>query len=122
MIPEFPHFKKLELKDKEDVEKFTSKFSPYSDFNFVSMWSWDIRGKMGLSMLYGNLVVRFTDYLTGEPFYSFLGNHKANETAAELMNLSQKEGLPLKLQLIPEESVQKINQEKFYIIENRNHF
>jgi|GEM_PF-2721735 len=22
MIPEFPHFKKLELSDKEDVEKF----------------------------------------------------------------------------------------------------
>jgi len=46
MIPEFPQFKNLELTDKIDVEKFTSKFPPYSDFNFVSMWSWDIKGEM----------------------------------------------------------------------------
>ena len=46
MLPEFPQFKKLELSDKEEVEKFTSKFPPYSDFNFVSMWSWDIKGEM----------------------------------------------------------------------------
>lgn len=65
MISEFPQFKKLELADKKDIEKFTSKFPPYSDFNFVSMWSWDIRGEMRVSQLNGNLVVRFTDYLTG---------------------------------------------------------
>ena len=81
MIPEFPEFKKLELSDKEDVEAFTKKFPPYSDFNFVSMWSWDIKGEMRLSILNGNLVVRFTDYITGDPFYSFLGNNKTNETA-----------------------------------------
>src|SRR6185436_18619332 len=109
MIPEFPEFKKLELTDKEEVEKFTSKFPPYSDFNFVSMWSWDIKGEMRLSMLNGNLVVRFTDYLTGELFYSFLGNSKVNETAEMLINFSRKEGLGAKLRLVPEDSIKGLN-------------
>lgn len=87
MIPEFPEFKKLELSDKKDIEQFTSKFPPYSDFNFVSMWSWDIKGEMRVSQLNDNLVVRFTDYLTGEPFYSFLGNNKVNDTAEKLLEI-----------------------------------
>ena len=70
MIPEFPEFKKLELSDKEEVEKITSKFPPYSDFNFVSMWSWNIENKIWISQLYGNLVVHFTDYLTDGTFLS----------------------------------------------------
>lgn len=73
MIPEFPQFKVLELSDKGDIEVFTKKFPPYSDFNFVSMWSWDIKGDMRISQLNDNLVVRFTDYLTGNPFFSFFG-------------------------------------------------
>ena len=67
MIPQFPEFKSLELSDKKDIESFTKRFPPYSDFNFVSMWSWDIKEEIRISQLNGNLVVRFTDYLTGKP-------------------------------------------------------
>jgi hypothetical protein len=49
MLPEFPKFKSIEISDKEDVEKITKKYPPYSDFNFVSMWSWDIKGDMRVS-------------------------------------------------------------------------
>jgi hypothetical protein len=122
MIPEFPQFKGLELSDKEDVEKITKKFPPYSDFNFVSMWSWDIKGEMRISLLNGNLVVRFTDYLTGEPFYSFLGNNKVNETAEKLLELSKKEGAKLKLRLVPEDSIKGMDGSHFKILEDRDHF
>ncbi len=122
MIPTFPSFKKLELTDREEIEKFTKKFPPYSDFNFISMWAWDIKGEMRVSKLNDNLVVLFTDYLTGEPFYSFLGDHKVNETAETLLNLSTKEGLKPILKLVPEESVNKIDNNKFQIGEDRDHF
>ena len=56
MLPEFPKFKSIELSDKEDVEKITHKYPPYSDFNFVSMWSWDIKGEMRISEFYGNFM------------------------------------------------------------------
>jgi len=103
MIPEFPQFKKLELEDKKDVEKFTSKFPPYSDFNFVSIWSWDTKGEMRISQLNNNLVVRFTDYLSGNPFFSFLGDNKVDETIQELMDYSKEKYGQTCLKLVPEE-------------------
>ncbi|MFH1608981.1 MAG: phosphatidylglycerol lysyltransferase domain-containing protein [Patescibacteria group bacterium] len=122
MLPEFPKFKSIELSDKEDVEKITHKYPPCSDFNFVSMWSWDIKGEMRISQLYGNLIVRFTDYLTGEPFYSFLGDNKVNETAQALLELSKEEGLKSELKLVPEFIIEKLDNKKFKIKEDRDHF
>ena len=120
MIPQFPEFKKLELSDKDEVESFTKKFPPYSDFNFISMWSWDVKAEVRISELNGNLVVRFTDYLTGEPFYSFLGNTKVNETAEALIEVSRTLGLNSKLKLVPEDSVLGLNKEIFKVEEDRN--
>ncbi len=122
MIPEFPQFKSLELSDKKDVEKFTSQFPPYSDFNFVSMWCWDIQGAMRISQLNNNLVVRFTDYLTGEPFFSFLGNNMVNETVETLLEFSKKEGLNAQLKLVPEDSISNLDKNRFTIEEDPNHF
>lgn len=120
-LPEFPNFKRIELSDKEDIEKITSKYPPYSDFNFVSMWSWDTKNQMRISQLHGNLVVRFTDYITGEPFYSFLGDNKVNETADALLQLSKEEGLEPKLKLVPE-IVANLLDSRFKIQEDRDNF
>lgn len=122
MIPEFPKMKPIELSDKEEVEKITKKYPPYSDFNFVSMWSWDIKGEMRLSILNSNLVVRFTDYLTGNPFYSFLGDNKVDNTIEELLKLSKKEGLIPELKLIPEHSIKGFDENKYKLIEDRDNF
>ncbi|MFH1170725.1 MAG: phosphatidylglycerol lysyltransferase domain-containing protein [Candidatus Vogelbacteria bacterium] len=122
MLPQFPTFKKLELSDKAEVEAHTSKYPPYSDFNFVSMWSWDVNGEMRISELNGNLVVRFNDYLTGEPFYSFLGDNEVNDTAEKLLERAKKDGLKEKLGLVPEISIQKLNRETFLVSEDRDNF
>ena len=116
MIPQFPEFKKLELSDKEEIQKMTQKYPPYSDFNFVSMWSWDIKGEMRISVLNENLVVRFTDYITGKLFYSFLGDNEVSETAKKLLDLSKAEGLTPELKLIPEHSVKNLDLSKFNLI------
>lgn len=122
MIPEFPKFKKIELVDKEDIEKITSKFQPYSDFNFISLWSWDTKGDMRFSQLHGNLIVRFTDYVTGKPFYSFLGDKEVNKTADILLNFSAKEKLAPKLFLIPEVVALNLDKTKFTVKEDRDNF
>ena len=122
MIPAFPQFKPIELSDKEQVEKITQKYPQYSDFNFVSMWSWDIKGEMRLSILNGNLVVRFTDYLTGEPFFSFIGDNEINNTAEILLQLSKKEGLGSILKMVPEHSIKNLDTTKFKIEDDRDHF
>ncbi len=111
MIPEFPEFKKLELSDREEIESFTKKFPPYSDFNFVSMWSWDIKDEMALSVLNGNLVVKFTDYLSGDPFYSFIGTNQVTETAKALLLSSENNDWEISLHLIPKDVAQHISTE-----------
>lgn len=122
MLPQFPQFKKLELSDKNDIEKITSQYPPYSDFNFTSMWSWDIKEEMRISQLNDNLVARFSDYLTGKPFYSFLGSNKTNETAEALLELSKKERLMAQLKLIPEEIATGLSESKFFVKEDIDNF
>jgi hypothetical protein len=122
MIPEFPQFKLLELTDKKDVEAFTSKFPPYSDFNFASLWCWNLEGEMRLSILNNNLVVHFTNYLTSEPFYSFLGDKEVDETASILLDFSIEKGLKPKLSLVPEIVALKLDKTKFSIEEDPNNF
>lgn len=102
MIPDFPNFKYLELSDKTDIDNFTNEFIPYSDFNFASMWSWDIKNSVQVSVLNENLVVLFSDYLTGKPFVSFIGKTKLPETSIDLLNFSKKKYKSNSLRLIPE--------------------
>ncbi|MCX6747943.1 MAG: phosphatidylglycerol lysyltransferase domain-containing protein [Candidatus Nomurabacteria bacterium] len=118
MIPEFPQFKSLELEDRKDVERFTSKFPPYSDFNFVSMWSWDVKGEMGISQLNGNLVVRFTDYINGKPFFSFLGDNKVTETANTLIEYSKEHYGKNKISLIPEHTIEFLDEDHGFDLES----
>ena len=102
MIPKFPEFKKLKFSDKLDVDKIVRKYPPYSDFNFISIWSWDSKDDIEISDLDGNLAVYFTDYITDEPFYSFIGDTNINETAVKLLELAEKNGLLKQLKLVPD--------------------
>lgn len=105
MIPRFPSFKAIEPTDRAEVEAFTRSFPPYSDFNFLSLLCWDTQGAHALSWLHGNLVVRFSDYVSGTPFYSFLGTSSVRETAENLIALSARKGLAPVLRLVPEATI-----------------
>ncbi|MEY4580839.1 MAG: hypothetical protein RL701_5542 [Pseudomonadota bacterium] len=94
MIPQFPQFKKLVVEDHEAVDAHTRGLQSYSDYNFTSMWAWNIEERRELSMLNDNLVVKFTDYVTGEPFLSFLGKRETQRTACSLLDFSESMGLP----------------------------
>ncbi len=122
MLPQFPIFKKLELSDKADIDAITCKYPPYSDFNFVSMWSWNVESEMRVCQLNGNLVVNFTDYITAEPFLSFLGSNRINETVEDLLTLSHATGMQEQLKLVPELSIQGLDLTKFVVQEDRDHF
>ena len=123
MIPQFPEFKKLELSDKEDIEKYTNRFPPYSDFNFVSMWSWDIKGDLRVSILNDNLIVRFNDYLTEEPFFSCIGTNEIPQTVKNLLALAPILGILPELGLIPEETAKCITEADGLLVEeDRDNF
>jgi hypothetical protein len=121
MIPTFPNMKPLAIANKREVESFTAHFLPYSDFNFLSMWSWDTKGDMAFSQLNGNLIVRFTDYITSEPFYSFIGTTDANATAKALLEASAAEGLSSSLKLIPHETAVTLTASAFTVTAQPQH-
>ncbi|MCX6783535.1 MAG: phosphatidylglycerol lysyltransferase domain-containing protein [candidate division WWE3 bacterium] len=125
MIPNFPTFKKLELSDKADIQAFTFKFPSYSDFNFLSMWTYNVSNMIEISNLFGNLVVKFQDYQSDNFFYSFLGFCNIVETIDILLDKSGSNGIENYLSLIPEDCVNKQLSEltqQFNVCENRDDF
>src|ERR1700753_2385770 len=102
MEPLFPQFKKLQLEDILKIKNYTDNFPPYSDYNFVSIYSYNTQELIEFSFLNNNLVILFEDYITGEPFFSFLGNAFVNNTIHQLFTLATKKNILPNLQLIPE--------------------
>ena len=122
MLPQFPQFKPIELSDKEDIEQITHQYPPYSDFNFVSMYSWDVKGEMRVSELNGNLVVKFFDYLSKEPFYSFLGQNNVKDTIEQLIKFSKDNKVGLKLKFISQEIESAHHSSNFIYLLDQDNF
>jgi len=126
MIPTFPNHKKLEKTDYNEIRQFTSKFVPYSDYNFVSLYSYDTGSDIQLSQYKGNLIVKFSDYIDDSiHFYSFIGKNEVGDTIKTLLDYSASNNLQKKLSLIPEDCIKdnitKLS-EKFTIEEDKtNH-
>lgn len=104
-IPLFPAFKKLELQDRNFVSNFNSHFLPYSDFNFMSLWSYDVEEDVIISFLNNNLVIQMRDYITNTPFYMFLGTNKVNDTIETLLESAITNKLEPQLKCIPEVNI-----------------
>ena len=122
MIPLFPEFKKLEISDKEDVNFFTSNFKPTSDFNFAGTWSWDVTDGMQISQLNSNYVIRFIDYSSREPFFTFLGVNNTTDTVMKILDFAKSEGIKEELKLIPDFCIENFDKNLFKIEEDRDNF
>lgn len=103
-IPNFPRFDRLSLQQKAEIDAFTDHHLPYSEYTFANMWCWDLDDTAALSLLNGNLVLRFREYESGLPFLSFLGTADTRETALTLLRYSESKLERSQLCLIPEVS------------------
>lgn len=121
-IPAFPEFRKIFIEDRTLVESYTNNFLPYSDFNFTSLWSWDTDNERMISELNGNLVILFTDYETRQPFLSFIGLNKLDDTANKLLLYAKGSNIVPILRLIPEESATGMRLSTLDVLEDRNNF
>jgi hypothetical protein len=119
MINKFPEFKKLELSDKVEVENITRQYLPYSDYHFTQMWIWDNHEPSMLSKLDGNIVIRHSDALTGESFYSFLGSNCLNSTIKTIFDFLNDANIPKILRWMPQEIAEKSDQCLYSITEDR---
>ena len=109
-IPNFPNFTELKLTHKSFIDEFTSQFRPYSDFNFVSLFCWDVKGTASFSMLNNNLVISLPDYISGEKIYSILGENQIDNSINQLFNLTDK------ITLVPEVTIEHLIDKRRYIV------
>jgi hypothetical protein len=122
MLPIFPAFKKICLDDEVSIKEITQRFAPYSDFNFTSLWAWNTKDCIELAVLNHNLVVKFTDYITQEPFYSFIGTNNVDQTAEKLIEQAISENITPTLKLIPQDTADLMSKEIFKIEEDIDGF
>jgi hypothetical protein len=120
MPPAFPSFKLLELSDQAAIEAVTRRYPPYSDLEFGSLWSWNVKGEIAWSLAGETLVFRLTDYDTGRPFLTFLGEGRG--VTEDLLALSTASGWGATLRLVPEASALTLDPAHFAIEESRDHF
>lgn len=122
-IPIFPNFINVTLETKLHFDEFVNKFEVYSDFNFNSFYAWDVEKAHGISQLDGNLVLRFTDYVTSEPFFSLIGSDNIEDSIEKLLSFSESNGFGSSLKLVPECVVRSMScGSNFSVQEDRDNF
>jgi len=120
MKPQFPVFKPINISDKKYIETFTGQFPPYSDFNFTSIWAWNTSDRIHFSNLNGNLVILFYDYVSNNPFFSFIGSNKIEETASLILDYSANEYGVDFLKLIPEHLIHHFLNNRWNVMPDEN--
>lgn len=117
MINKYPYFSKLDLSQKDQINQITGKFAPYSDFNFTSLFCWDVDSSTEISLLNDNLVIRMPDYLDGHLLYSILGDNMIDESVIQLLSEVNR------LELVPDVVVDSIkDHSRYHIVEDRDSF
>lgn len=112
------------MQDKNIIETFVKQYPPYSDYNFVSLWCYNTKDSIEISILNENLVIKFLDYFGIEHFYSFLGNKRVEETIGRLLARSRGNNTAKELILIPE--INLLSEKKvfknFLVTEDESNF
>ncbi|MCC6705244.1 MAG: DUF2156 domain-containing protein [Thermomicrobiales bacterium] len=117
LLPRFPDFVPVEIDHGPHVESLISGFAPYSDFNFVSIWSWNRGEPGGLATLNDNLVIRWKDIVTHELFLTFIGRNRVLQTAETLIDYAIASGIDPTLQAVPEEVFESVQLDDRLIVE-----
>lgn len=117
MIATFPQFSSLDFLHRDEVQAITAKYASYSDFNFVSLYAWNVDGSTSISLLNDNLVICLPDYMDSHPVYSILGTMQADNSLAQLLTVTDR------LELVPSVFVKSLKDTDSYIItESRDNF
>jgi hypothetical protein len=123
MIPEFPNFVRLSLNHTKEIKEMTRCLPEYSDFNMVSLLSWDVGEDREVSRLNGNLVLVFSDYVTGDKFLSLHGVCDLAKTVPILLEYAECNNMEPCLKLIPEESAELlVDDDRYRVVSDRDNY
>jgi len=109
-------FKKIELEDTETIQNFSSHFEPYSDFNALSLWTYNTKDLAEYCLQNNNLILKYTDYLTNEIFLTLLGITQISETLARVFEYAKENNIDRTLKLVPETTANIAKQDTNSIV------
>lgn len=121
MPPTFPSFKEFELPDALWFTGFLQSLPPYSDFDFASLWAWDIKGMGRWCVHRGNLVIAMRDYTTGQSILTFIGTSHLDLTASDLLELTARTNREPALHLVPGVTAEGLNTSRFSVTPSIDH-
>jgi uncharacterized protein len=117
-IPLFPRFKTVDIADRDIIEQQTSGYN-YSDFNFVSLFSWNVDDSALYSILNNNLLISLKDYNNKKFIYSVLGE---NDIANTIKTINKHLQITT-LELVPEVvALDPYHKPGFIVTEDRDSF
>lgn len=118
------NFKKIELDDLEAIHEFGLQFPPYSDFNALSLWTYNTKDLAEYCFDNDNLVIKYTDYLTNEIFMTLLGTTQIQKTVDSVFSYAKENNIDNTLKLIPEVTAQEVQKtmSRLEITEDENNF
>lgn len=119
-----PSFKEVRPEHTSIFNKYLSAFKPYSDFNLLSLLTWNKDEKNSFCELEGNLIIRINDYLTSDYIYSIIGENDIDKIVKLLLNSG------LNLRCVPEEVRNQLKEPELlspdrdsfdYVVDIQNH-
>ena len=105
-ISTYPNFRPLCIGDRGAIEALTRGEPLSSDFGFTSLWCWAREGSCAIAQRNETLIVQLRDYVTDEPFLTFLGHDDPLGTVRDLHAYARANGFPETLRLVPETAIQ----------------
>lgn len=104
------------IKDREYIEAITADFETYSDFNFVSLFTWNVNRSASYSIIDNNISIALLDYNNKEILYSIFGKN-IDKNCIDL--IKQEHGIN-QLSLIPGVVANTMSKLGYVITEDRD--
>jgi len=101
-------FIELSLDNKHLILEHVAKFDSYSDYNFASLFHWNVQGSIQFAFVGKALVLKMTDYLSGTEFLSVLGDEDIDDAIKECVATAKALNIDPTLRLVPEITVNNI--------------
>ena len=105
-------FKKLSVEDRVLIKQITNRYRPYSDFNFSSLFAWDIDDNTFYCRVPRGLVVNFQDYIDKHSVISIIGSRNCDDLVKEILDSPLYE----EIQFVPEVIAKKFQNKKDYVV------
>lgn len=120
-------FSTLNASDANAINEIVSRFKPYSDFNFISLYSWSLHSQVKFCIYNDCLFLILPDYVTQEPSYTFICGSNYEQNLELFIAWLKSRSLPLDFVLLPEDVIKNLLPylEKTYtyeILEDRDSF